>query len=168
LLVLGALFALLGPTSAATAQSCPSGPATRDSVICELNAVRAAEGQAPLRQRVSLTTAARDHARDMVVRSDFAHDNPEGIGPAGRARRAGYMNAARRWRIGEVLLWSRGTEVTAAAAVQAWLNRPGHRRIILTPAYRDAGVGLADGAPVGDPSSTPALTISVVVGRRRG
>jgi len=168
LLVLGALFALLGPASATAAQSCPSGPATRASVVCELNAVRAAEGQAPLRQRASLTTAARNHARDMVARRYFAHDNPEGIGPGGRARRAGYMDAAERWRIGEVLLWSRGTQLTASAAVQAWLNSSGHRRIILTPAYRDAGIGLADGAPVGDPSDTPALTISVVVGRRSG
>ena len=167
LLILGVLVALLGSAPAGLAQSCPSGPITRAGVLCELNAARAANDLAPLRARASLTTAGERHARDMVARGYFAHENPEGEGPGRRAMRARYMSGMERWRIGEILLWSRGAELTAADAVQAWLDSPGHRRIILTGAYRDAGVGLVDGAPVGDPAQTPALTIAVVVGRRR-
>ena len=91
MLILGVLVALLGSAPAGLAQSCPTGPATRAGVLCELNAVRAANDLAPLQARASLAVAAERHARDMVARGYFAHENPEGEGPARRARRARYM-----------------------------------------------------------------------------
>ena len=159
-----ALAALAAPPTAG-AQSCPGGAATPAAVVCELNATRAAHGLAPLTARRSLATAARRHAADMVERRYFAHESPEGEGPGQRARRAGYMDHAERWRIGEVLIWSRGAELTAAAAVQAWLGSPGHRAVILRAGYRDAGVGSPRRAP-GSPGARPASTIAVVTGRR--
>ena len=100
---------LLGsvPAAAAAAQSCPAGAATRESVLCELNAVRAAGSHAPLRARPSLTAAARGHAADMVERRYFAHEDPEGTGPGTRARRAGYMDSRR------ALAHRRGADVVA-------------------------------------------------------
>ena len=96
----------------------------------------------------------------------WPRESPEGEGPGERARRAGYMDHAERWRIGEVLIWTRGAKLTAAAAVQAWLGSPGHRAVILRAGYRDAGVGIAGGAPQGSPDARPATTIAVVTGRR--
>jgi uncharacterized protein YkwD len=164
-----AVFAALAVEGAAAADppDCPPDASNRDAIVCEVNAARAAAGRAPLASRPSLAAAARAHSADMVDRRYFAHDSPEGEGPADRARRAGYMRHAGSWRIGEVLLWSRGEPLTAARAVEMWLESPSHRRVLLSPHYRDVGAGPLSGAPVGDPGVQPATTVTVVFGRRK-
>jgi uncharacterized protein YkwD len=153
--------------SAATGlPACPQGGTDRAAVVCELNAARDAAGRDPLQARPSLGEAAAGHAADMVARRYFAHRSPEGDGPAARARRAGYMRDADRWRIGEILIWSRGAPLTARAAVDAWLASPGHRRVLLESRYEDVGAAVVAGAPRGNPGSQPATTIVVVFGRR--
>jgi uncharacterized protein YkwD len=164
-----AVFAALAVEGAAAADppDCPPDASNRDAIVCEVNAARAAAGRAPLASRPSLAAAARAHSADMVDRRYFAHDSPEGEGPADRARRAGYMRHAGSWRIGEVLLWSRGEPLTAARAVEMWLESPSHRRVLLSPHYRDVGAGPLSGAPVGDTGVQPATTVTVVFGRRK-
>jgi uncharacterized protein YkwD len=161
-----AAFAAHG-TAAADPPPCPPGGTDRTAIVCEINAARADAGRAAVRSQASLTDAARGHSRDMVARRYFAHDSPEGEGPADRARRAGYTRHADAWRIGEVLAWSRGETLTAAAVVDLWLGSPPHRRILLSRRYRDVGAGPVAGAPLGDPAVQPATTITVVFGRRR-
>ena len=146
--------------------TCAAGAADRAAIVCEINAARAEAGRLSLRSRSSLADAAHAHSSDMVERRYFAHESPEGEGPAERARRAGYMRHAGSWRVGEILLWSRGEPLTAARAVDMWLESPSHRRILLSPRYRDVGAGPVDGAPVGDPAVGPATTVTVVFGRR--
>ena len=167
-----ALLALLtaiaaGGTAAADPPTCAEGAVDRAAIVCEINAARAEAGRAPLTSRRSLGDAAAEHSSDMVERHYFAHESPEGEGPAERARRAGYMRHADSWRIGEILLWSRGQQLSAARAVEMWLESPSHKRVLLSPRYRDVGAGPVDGAPVGDPNVQPATTITVVFGRRR-
>jgi uncharacterized protein YkwD len=164
-----AVFAVIAAegTAAADPPACPPGAADRAAMVCEINAARVEAGRAPLRTRPSLAEAARAHSSDMIERSYFAHDSPEGEGPADRARRAGYMRHADSWRIGEVLLWSRGEPLTAARAVEMWLGSPSHRRVLLSSRYRDVGAGPEPGAPLGDPGVQPATTVTVVFGRRR-
>jgi uncharacterized protein YkwD len=157
----------LDGTAAADPPTCQPGASDRAAIVCEINAARADAGRAPLESRTSLVGAADAHSRDMVARRYFSHDSPEGEGPADRARRAGYMRHADIWRIGEVLAWSRGETLTAAAAVDLWLDSPPHRRILLSRRYRDVGAGPVAGAPLGDPAVKPATTITVVFGRRR-
>jgi uncharacterized protein YkwD len=167
-LALPALLAALaaGGTAAADPPTCPAGATDRSAIVCEINAARADAGRAPLQSRTALAHAAEGHSDDMVGRRYFAHESPEGEGPADRARRAGYMRQADSWRIGEVLAWSRGERLTAAGAVELWLGSPPHRRILLSRRYRDVGAGPVGGAPVGDPGVEPATTITVVFGRR--
>jgi uncharacterized protein YkwD len=153
-------------TAAADPPPCPPGGADRAAIVCEINAARGDAGRAPVRTRRSLADAARGHSRDMVERRYFAHDSPEGEGPADRARRAGYTRHADSWRIGEVLAWSRGETLTAAAVVDLWLGSPPHRRVLLSRRYRDVGAAPVAGAPLGDPALRPATTITVVFGRR--
>jgi uncharacterized protein YkwD len=164
--ILAAAFALNGTEATADPPTCSPGAADRAAVVCEINVARAEAGRAPVRSRPSLTEAAVGHSADMVERRYFEHQSPEGDGPADRARRAGYMRHAHHWRVGEVLVWSRGETLTAAAAVDLWLGSPSHRRILLSPRYRDVGAGLVAGAPLGDPSLEPATTLTVVFGRR--
>ena len=165
--LLAVLAGANGAPAAADQPVCATGAADRAAVVCEINAARADAGRAPLRSRPSLADAARGHSADMVERRYFAHESPDGAGPADRAWDAGYMRHADSWRLGEVLLWSRGALLTAARAVKLWFESPSHRRILLSPRYRDVGAGLAPGAPLGDPALTPATTLTVDVGRRR-
>ena len=45
----------------------------------------------------------------------------------------------RTWSVGENLLWSSGT-LTAPVALNLWMKSPGHRKNILTPAWREIGI----------------------------
>jgi uncharacterized protein YkwD len=168
-LALSALVAAIAVTGPAAADppTCPEGATDRAAIVCEINAARADAGRSALTSRPALAKAARSHSADMVERRYFAHESPEGEGPADRARRAGYMRHADSWRIGEVLLWSRGEPLTAARAVELWLDSPGHRHVLLSPHYRHVGAGPVPGAPVGDPDVKPATTITVVFGSRK-
>ncbi len=147
--------------------ACAPDAADQAAVVCEINAARAAAGRAPVRAHPALDAAAIGHASDMVARGFFAHDTPDGTSLAMRARRAGYLRGAKRWRVGETLLWRRGgPPLTAAAMVAAWLGSPGHRHVLLSPHYADVGVGIAPGAPYGDPATGPAATVVAELGRR--
>jgi uncharacterized protein YkwD len=161
-----AALAVVGTAAAADPPNCPPGATDRAAIVCEINAARADAGRALLQSRTSLARAADGHSSDMVARRYFAHESPEGEGPADRALAAGYMRRADAWRIGEVLAWSRGEPLTAAAVVDLWLGSPPHRRILLSRRYRDVGAGPVAGAPLGDPAIQPATTITVVFGRR--
>ena len=154
--------------SAAGPTTCPPGGIDATALVCEINAARASAGRAELAATPALARAATAHATDMVERHYFAHDSPGGGTPVTRARRAGYLRGMERWAIGEVLIWNRGSPVTAAAAVAAWLASPDHRRILLRRRYEDVGAGIVPGAPLGDPALQPATTIAVSLGRREG
>ena len=146
---------------------CAPEAADQAAVVCEINVARAAAGRAPVRTHPALDAAAGGHARDMVARAFFSHDAPGGSNLAMRARRAGYLRGAKRWRVGETLLWRRGgPPLTAAAMVAMWLGSPGHRHVLLSPHYADVGVGIAPGAPYGDPAVGPAATVVADFGRR--
>ena len=130
---------------AASAQAATDTLAARgEAVMCEVNAVRAEHGLRPLRFDSRLQFAAGNHAWDMVNRRYFAHDTPEGIDLVQRAKFAKWIPRRREWRLGEVLAAGCYTASTAAAAVEGWLNSPGHREVILDPRMRLIGWGLMD------------------------
>jgi uncharacterized protein YkwD len=136
---------------------CPTA-LTRAAVRCEINAIRVAHGLRPVGTTRPLRVAATRHSQDMVRRHYFAHVSPSGQTVTDRVRRAGYGGA----RLGENIGWGSGSLATPAAIVQAWMNSPPHREILLTPGFRDAGVGIAQGAPNGGDGATYTLD----VGRR--
>jgi uncharacterized protein YkwD len=162
-----ALFVVMAveSTAAADPPTCPAG-ADPAAIVCEINAAREAAGRAPVQSRWLLAEAALAHSSDMVDRGYFAHDSPDGEGPADRARHTGYLRHTESWRVGEILLWSRGAPLTAARAVEMWLESPGHRRLLLSPRFREVGAGPASGAPFGEPSLEAATTVTVMFGRR--
>lgn len=104
-------------------------------VINTVNAERKKGGCAALKEDARLRTAAQRHARDMINRNYFAHENPDGKTPIDRAKAAGYTGG-----VGENI--ARGhkgpKEVT-----RAWMNSTGHRQNILDCRYRHTGVGVA-------------------------
>jgi uncharacterized protein YkwD len=145
----------------ARAGACPStiSPA---AVRCEINAIRVANGLPPIRTTKTLRLAAARHSRDMVRRHYFAHVSPSGQTVTDRVKKAGYLHGADSHHLGENIGWGSGSLGTPAAIVQAWMNSPPHREIILTRDFRDVGVGIAAGAPQGGDGRTYTLD----VGRR--
>jgi uncharacterized protein YkwD len=138
-----------GASACARATAAPSragAAATVRATACLINAVRRDHGLSALRLNARLSSAARGHSVDMVRRRYFAHDTPEGLSPTVRVRRTGYLRANRRWIVGETLAWWRG-RAAPSQIVRAWMHSPPHREVLLTPAFRDVGIGIALGVP---------------------
>jgi uncharacterized protein YkwD len=144
----------------ARAGACPTALSAA-AVRCEINAIRAAHGLRPVGPTKALTTAAKRHSQDMVRRHYFAHVSPSGLTVTERVKRAGYLRGAEGHHLGENIAWGSGSAASPAAIVRAWMNSPPHRAIILTPDFRDAGVGIARGAPQGGDGATYTLDVGI-------
>ena len=117
------------------------------ATLCLVNGARADRGLAPLALDNRLGTAASAYARELVAGSYFSHTGRDGSDVLDRVKRAGYLDGAAGWRIGENLAWGTGGLATPGAIMQAWMNSAGHRDNLLNPAYRQIGVGVALGNP---------------------
>jgi uncharacterized protein YkwD len=111
------------------------------AVVRALNHVRAEAGLKPLRTSPSLRAAARGHSLAMLDLGFFGHESADGTAFSERIRRHYTNRGWRTWSVGEALLASAGTTVEPDAIVEAWLDSPPHRAIILSPTWRDAGIG---------------------------
>ena len=90
----------------------------------------------PLRLNPSLRSIAAAHAADMARYSYFSHTGRDGSQVGDRASRGGY-----RWRVvGENIA---AGQQQADAAVQGWLDSPGHCANIMSPAYTEMGLAFA-------------------------
>lgn len=118
------------------------------AAVCLVNRRRAKHGLRPVRVVGSLTVAATRHVRDMVRRRYFEHVSPGGGTPSDRLRRSGYISGRSAFTVGEVLAWGTARLSTPAATVAAWMRSPGHRRVLLYPAFRDVGIGVVPGIPL--------------------
>ncbi|HWH93153.1 MAG TPA: CAP domain-containing protein [Baekduia sp.] len=130
---------------------------------CLVNAVRLQHGLSPLRADPRLAAAARHHAADMAAHDFFAHDSPSAGTMQARVTRAGYLRSGRAWSLGEALAWGTARAGAPRAILRGLLASPPHRAILLSPAFRDLGVGVAHGAPRGRDAG--ALTVALDFGR---
>lgn len=126
----------------------------RIATLCLLNRVRSRAGLPPLRLNRRLSRAARRHSRDMVRRRYFAHDSLDGRSPFQRMRATRYVPRNAAWLLGENIGWGSGSLARPASLVRAWMHSPGHRANILNRRFRDVGIGIAVGAPVGGGGTT--------------
>lgn len=176
-----ALLALSTPASAApsparaAAAACPgahqpptTGPRTVKAIRCLVNRERRARGLAPLRIDPRLARAARGHARDMVHRRYFSHVAPGNVTFVDRIKRQRYTAGARRWVVGENLAWGTGKLATPAQIVRGWMRSAGHRANILSPSFREIGIGIARGVPVAAAAkgNLPGATFTTTFGAR--
>jgi uncharacterized protein YkwD len=109
-------------------------------VLAELNEVRRAHGLRSLRLSAPLSIAADRHSRAMGRHGFFEHESRDGSSFWRRVKRFYDSRGYRSWSVGENLLWST-PGLDAARAVELWLKSPGHRRNILTPRWREIGLG---------------------------
>jgi uncharacterized protein YkwD len=134
------------------------------STLCVVNAERGRRGLRPLGLDPRLSSAARRHAMDMARKNFFAHDSLDGSTFLDRIRRSGYLRGARGWAVGENIAWGSGVQASPRAIGRAWMASPGHRANILSPSFRELGVGVASNTPV---RGLAGATYATTFGSRR-
>ena len=128
-----AVIAALASTTTAVARPTPAEAA----LIRAINAERTPRGLVPLRVDLRLEQAARAKSSEMLRTGTFAHGDV-------RARLVRF--GARGPTYGENLAWASGSNASARI-VRMWMESPGHRANILDGHFREAGAGVAAGAP---------------------
>ncbi len=128
-----------------------------------INRERKQHGLEPLEFDHALVVIARKHSRDMSARKYFDHFSPEGHDFAYRYKKAGYSCAITVGRTiytgaenialnnlydsvttvnGEAFYDWNSEDRIAETTVQGWMKSPGHRKNILTPVWRNEGIGV--------------------------
>ncbi len=111
-------------------------------VIRLTNEQRVTNGLNPLNESSVLDAAALAKGNDMLAKGYWAHFAPDGTSPWSFFIRFGYKyqyageNLARDFP-------------DASSAVTAWMNSPSHRENMLSPNYKDIGVGVVEGSLLG-------------------
>jgi uncharacterized protein YkwD len=119
------------------------------ATLCLLNHERTKRHLHKLRFNHKLALAGLRHARDMVAHHYFSHDAPSGQNFIERIMKTNYVPARASWFLGENLAWGDESKSTPRAIVRAWMASPGHRHNILMPGFREIGIAIVEGAPVG-------------------
>lgn len=132
------------PSSTPVPATATSGPCTvtqnngYEGTVLELvNQERVDAGLSPLTSDSRLHSAARGHASDMACNDFFSHTGSDGSNVGDRVSAQGYS-----WtRVGENIYAGSGSYGSPGAAVQAWMDSPGHRANILNSDFTQIGVG---------------------------
>lgn len=134
-----------------------------DALLCLLNRERVRRGLAPLQADANLARTARAHSLDMVRRSYFEHESPDGRTPFDRILATRYVPKGASWTLGENIGWGTLSLATPAAIVKAWMASPAHRVNILDKRFRQIGIGIAVGVP--QPRGQAGATYTTDFGR---
>jgi uncharacterized protein YkwD len=111
-------------------------------IVRRMNAIRTARGLRALRISRQLSAAAAYHTNQMGLRGFFEHESANGADFWKRIERFYPSRRARSWSVGENILWG-SPEISAAKAVREWMQSPPHRANILSPEWREVGLGAA-------------------------
>ncbi|HYN19897.1 MAG TPA: CAP domain-containing protein [Thermoanaerobaculia bacterium] len=111
---------------------------TRAGMLSQVNLQRAAASAAALALNPRLNEVAQRHAEDMLSRSYYDHQTPEGLMPRERVKQAGYE----AFIVAENI--ARGP-TSVEEAMSAWMQSQGHRGNLLHPSFTEMGVGCAVG-----------------------
>ena len=104
-----------------------------------VNSTRAQYGLRQLRRATLLDRSALLKAEEIRSCRSFSH-TPCGNSFTRTFQQTGYFHGT--VRVGENLYWGSGGLGTPANAIAAWLKSPPHRANLLTPGWRDVGVGM--------------------------
>jgi len=169
LLTLVALGVALLPSASVAART-PCGNAAaaparltlhqmRSSELCLINRARAHYGLVALEYNPDLRDSATGHSDSMVVHRYFAHEGPGGSVDS-RISRTGYLDkGVQDFSIGENIAAGSGHDGSPLQIFIDWMHSPPHRANILDPSFRDAGVGVARGFPLGRAGAAATYTV---------
>jgi uncharacterized protein YkwD len=120
-------------------------------VLDAVNAERAKVGCPALRWNDTLKQAARAHSDDMAQRDYFNHTDPDGVGPAERAKAAGYSGQY----VGEnVAAGQNSGQVVMYHTKYGWMYSESHKTNILNCNYSETGIALTY-----DPNDKPTFLV---------
>lgn len=106
------------------------------AVLSLINQIRASNGLGTLASNGQLAAAAQAHSNDMAGQNSMSHTGSNGSDPSVRISASGYQ-----WRLyGEIVA---AGQTTPQAVVNAWMNSPSHKAVILTAGLREFEAGLA-------------------------
>lgn len=133
-----------------------------------VNATRADWGRAPLAVSAGLTAAAELHTARMVRGGFFEHEAPGEGAFWHRIERFYPSRGYGYWAVGENLAYG-SPGIEPDEAVREWLASPGHRRSLMSKAWREVGIAAVhvESAP-GEYDDAPATVITLDFGVRRG
>jgi uncharacterized protein YkwD len=144
-LLAGLTFAHTAATAGMFKSSPCNVPALRESILQQVNAVRArgynCGGQAfgaarPVSWNNQLHTAADVHSRDMADNNYFSHKSLSGTRAYQRVEAQGY-----KWAdVGENIA---AGDFDVRGVMQGWLDSPSHCKAIMEPAYAEMAVSCA-------------------------
>ena len=120
----------------------------RLTLVCLANKERRQHGVRLVRGDPALTTAAQLHSDAMAADNFFAHAGADGT-PVSRADLVGYGRGSHSWAIGENLGFGGGYRGTPKAIFKAWVGSPRHRQVIVDRRWREVGIGVTIGSPLG-------------------
>lgn len=109
-------------------------------VLAAINDVRRDQHLAPLRINRQLAGAARDHSRSMAEHGFFRHASYDGSAFWRRIKPVYPAAKGRAWGAGENMVWA-SPGLSAAGAIDMWMKSPPHRKNLLTPSWREVGIG---------------------------
>jgi uncharacterized protein YkwD len=155
-LALSSLASMAAVSGATTAPSCRGAhlrphrsnvAKAAGATLCLINQVRRAHHLKPFRTNPILSEIASGQSHDMLVGGYFGDDSLGGLTPMQRVETSAYARGAQRVSVGQNIAWGDGGESTPAAIVASWLSSGPHRETLLSPTYREVGVGIGLGAP---------------------
>ncbi len=87
-----------------------------------------------------LSLAALGHSQSMALHGYFNHEGRNGSPFWMRIKPKYRPQLGNKWGVGENMVWA-SPDLSADQAIQMWVNSPPHRKNLLTPAWRDVGLG---------------------------
>jgi len=128
-------------TAALTVPAAPAAASNRleETVLNDINSVRASYGLPAVRGDAELGRGARAHSQTMARHDFFDHSSANGGAWYRRVRRYAHTGT-----VGEVLGYIQSSRRgQARAIVRAWMHSAEHRSILLSRSFDRAGVGRA-------------------------
>lgn len=109
-------------------------------ILRRINAIRERHGRRPLHMSRQLSAAAAFHTSQMGSRGFFEHESANGAEFWKRIERFYPVLRGRSWSVGENLVFG-APDLSASDAVREWMNSPPHRENMLSPEWREIGLG---------------------------
>ena len=154
-------------SASAAEQHATAATPFEQSLLAEVNAVRAGHGLRPLSLSDPLLRAASNHSTEMARVGYFGHSSANG---ASFDRRIGRFYRSKGWNY-----WSVGENLVAGSpdldpgdAVAEWMDSPAHRRTLLSRNWHEIGIAAihVDASP-GVYGGEPVTVITADFGVRR-
>jgi uncharacterized protein YkwD len=135
------------------------------ATLCLIDIRRASRGRSQLRANSTLVHIADRQVLKMLHMDYFADIGPTGQTPLSLVAASPYPKRGAWFSVGQNLAWGTGEDTSPARIVAAWMTDPPHRKIMLDPRYRDAGVAALPATPAvvgtGEQGATYAMEFGV-------